>query len=117
MPAGFNWYHFKNNTQPLNSKIEGGKTIRGFDASLNAKVDHIDFIVPIYVKEGAIIPTIEVEQYVGEKHKLGQANPITFNIYPGSSHLKGYSAYLDDGVSLSSESSLVHPHEFNKFNG
>lgn len=34
--------------------------------------------VPIFVKAGAVIPTKEVEQYVGEK----KINPVTFEIYP-----------------------------------
>lgn len=72
MPAGFNWYSFKNNTQPLSAKVEGGTTIRDFDASINSNWDHINFVVPIYVKEGAIIPTIEIEQYVGEFNKNGR---------------------------------------------
>jgi len=40
----------------------------------------------MYVKEGAIIPTIELEQYVGERNRRGEYNPITFNIYPGNSN-------------------------------
>jgi alpha-glucosidase len=35
------------------------------------------------VKAGAIIPTIEIEQYVGQRNRDGLDNPITLNIYPG----------------------------------
>jgi hypothetical protein len=38
--------------------------VRDFDANLNLSGNHINFIVPIYVRAGAIIPTIELEQYV-----------------------------------------------------
>jgi alpha-glucosidase len=67
--------------------------------------------VPIYIKEGAIIPTVELEQYVGELNKNNQPNPITFNIYPGNSYQNGYNAFLDDGVSRSSASTTAHPIE------
>jgi alpha-glucosidase len=100
LPQGSNWYCFMNNQRPLASLVEGGTTIRDFDANLNLQGEHINFIVPIYVRSGAIIPTVEIEQYVGERNKNGQPNPITLNIYPGESG--EYTMYLDDGVSRSS---------------
>ena len=109
LPVGSNWYSFKDNQQPLNAAIDGGTTIRGFDASLSSDLKHIPFIVPLFVRSGAIIPTIEVEQYVGERNSKGLLNPITLNIYPGESGK--YTMYLDDGISRASapkESALDH---------
>ena len=101
LPKGDNnWYCFMNNKLPLKDSVEGGTTIRDFDANLNLEGNHINFIVPIYVRAGAIIPTIELEQYVGQLNNEGKANPITLNIYPGQSG--EYTMYLDDGVSRSS---------------
>lgn len=100
LPQGSNWYCFMNNQLPLASLVEGGTTIRDFDANLNLEGKHINFIVPIYVRSGAIIPMIELEQYVGELNQQGKPNPITLNIYPGQSG--EYTMYLDDGVSRSS---------------
>ncbi|MBD1939369.1 TIM-barrel domain-containing protein [Microcoleus sp. FACHB-68] len=115
LPAGSDWYCFKNNRQPLDGAVEGGTTIRDFDARLSADPNHVNFIVPIYVRAGAIIPTIEVEQYVGQRKAEGLPNPITINIYPGESTnvaddevgkklsvQASYKMYLDDGVSRSS---------------
>jgi len=85
LPQGSNWYCFMNNQLPLASLVEGGTTIRDFDANLNLEGKHINFIVPIYVRSGAIIPTLELEQYVGELNQQGKPNPITLNIYPGQS--------------------------------
>lgn len=119
LPAGSDWYCFKNNRQPLDDAVEGGTMIRDFDAHLSAEPSHINFIVPIYVRAGAIIPTIEVEQYVGERQanreQYPDGNPITINIYPGESTNVAdsevgkkfsvqatYKMYLDDGVSRSS---------------
>ncbi|MBV8695921.1 MAG: hypothetical protein JO183_10600, partial [Ktedonobacteraceae bacterium] len=79
---------------------EGGSTVRDYDASIDASNGHIGFIVPMYVRAGAIIPTIELEQYVGERNTHNQPNPITLNVYPGQGGQ--YSMYLDDGVSRSS---------------
>jgi alpha-glucosidase len=100
LPAGSDWYCFMNNIMPLGSAVEGGTTVRDFDANLNLSDNHINFIVPIYVRAGAVIPTIELEQYVGQLNELGKANPITLNIYPGEGG--EYTMYLDDGVSRSS---------------
>ncbi|MBV9689915.1 MAG: hypothetical protein JO202_09410 [Ktedonobacteraceae bacterium] len=100
LPAGSDWYAFMDNKLPLSFAVEGGSTVRDYDASIDASSGHIGFIVPIYVRAGAIIPTIELEQYVGEGNAHNQPNPITLNIYPGESGQ--YSMYLDDGVSRSS---------------
>jgi len=100
LPEGSNWYNFVDNSMPLEPAIEGGTTIRDFDANLNLDGDHIHFIVPIFVRAGAIIPTIELEPYVGQLNAEGKPNPITLNIYPGKEG--EYRMYLDDGVSRSS---------------
>jgi len=108
LPAGSKWYQFKDGKCRLGSAVEGGTNVSEFDAKISADEGHIPFIVPIYVREGAIIPEIELEQYVGEKNEKGNANPITLNIYPGE---RGdYTMYLDDGVSRSSQpESAVDP--------
>ena len=104
LPKGSYWYNFVNNVMPLNNALEGGTTIRDFDANINTRDQHINFIVPIYVRSAAIIPTIELEQYVGEKNAKGEKNPITLNIYPDYQKENGgeYHMYLDDGESRSS---------------
>ena len=102
LPSGSNWYNFMNNSKALLAPIEGGTTIFDFDAHISDENDHIPFVCPVYVREGAIIPTIELEQYVGERNAKGQQNPITLNIYPGD--CGEYTMYLDDGVSRSSAS-------------
>ena len=100
LPFGSDWYNFMDNRKPLGPKVEGGTTVHDFDARLDANSDHIGFIVPLYVRAGAVLPTIELEQYVGERNDKGLPNPVTLNIYPGA---KGsYTMYLDDGVSRSS---------------
>lgn len=100
LPSGNSWYCFMDNRQPLAESVEGGTTIRDFDARLEGSEGHIPFIVPTYIRAGAIIPTIELEQYVGQRNAMGQPNPVTLNIYPGSGGT--YTMYLDDGVSRSS---------------
>jgi alpha-glucosidase len=100
LPQGSDWYCFMNNKQALGDPVEGGTTICDFDANLNLNGLHIGFIVPIYVRAGAIIPTIRLEQYVGELNSKGLPNPLTLNIYPGDQGV--YNMYLDDGVSRSS---------------
>lgn len=100
LPAGSDWYCFMDNRLPLDHPVPGGTTIRDFDASLGTTGDHIAFLVPLYVRAGAVIPTIELEQFVGERNHNNLPNPITLTIYPGPAG--AYSMYLDDGVSRSS---------------
>jgi alpha-glucosidase len=112
LPAGSDWYAFMDNKRPLMSAVEGGTTVQDYDAHIDDSPDHIGFIVPIYVRAGAIIPTIELEQYIGQRNALNQPNPITLNIYPvnippeqagqPTSKRYEYIMYLDDGVSRSS---------------
>ncbi len=101
LPAGNQWYQFTDHQKPLGEALEGGTAVCGFDATINSDPGHIPYIVPLFVKEGAIIPVIELEQYVGEKNAKGEANPITLYVYPGQEG--SYTMYLDDGVSRSSQ--------------
>lgn len=88
LPAGSQWYVFD---------IAGGKlpkpTTGGQAYSWYCPLD----LVPIYVREGAIMPIRELEQYVGEK----TVNPITFYIYPGKDSV--YQLYQDDKTSMDAE--------------
>ncbi|EHQ25192.1 TIM-barrel domain-containing protein [Mucilaginibacter paludis] len=88
LPAGCNWYAFMNNQYPLSAPVPGGTTINYY-ADLT--------LVPIYIREGAIIPTRELEQYVGQL----PVNPLTINIYPGKDD--SYHLYLDDGTTTNAE--------------
>jgi alpha-glucosidase len=88
LPAGSDWYAFMDNKAPLSVPVKGGTTIHYYaDLSL----------VPIYVREGAIIPMRELEQYVGEL----SSNPLTVNIYPGRDD--NYQLYLDDGATTEAQ--------------
>ncbi len=100
LPAGSDWFCYMDNRYPLAGSVSGGMTFRDFDASINNNGGHIPFTTPLFIRSGAIIPTLEQEQFVGEYRERGQLNPITLNIYPG---LEGeYTMYLDDGISRSS---------------
>jgi alpha-glucosidase len=100
LPAGSEWYCYMDNTLPLAGAIEGGTTIRGFNAGLTTDGNHMQFLLPTYVRAGAILPLLDAENYVGERKSAGQPSPLTFNIYPGAGG--SYTLYLDDGVSRSS---------------
>ncbi|HEX8823427.1 MAG TPA: TIM-barrel domain-containing protein [Archangium sp.] len=89
LPAGSQWYAFKDNQAPLDAAVEGGTLLDNWVAALDQ--------APIYVRAGAILPFRELEQYVGELSE----NPLTFNIYPGQDST--YSLYQDDGVTTQAE--------------
>jgi alpha-glucosidase len=85
LPAGSQWYAFMDGTAPLDPPVPGGTTIASWRATLDE--------VPIYVREGAIIPMRSLEQYVGELER----NPLDIAVYPGRN--ASYSLYQDDGIS------------------
>ncbi len=99
LPMGENgrtqWYAYQNDQAPLLSPVEGGTTVEGYYAPLGqANLCQ----VPIYVKAGAILPMRNLAQYIDPS----QANPITFEIYPGEN--SSYQLYQDDGVSMNAAS-------------
>ncbi len=101
LPAGSRWYQFTDSKCRLGNAVDGGTNISQFDAHISDDEGHIPYIVPMYVREGAVLPEIELEQYVGQKWEQKEANTITLNIYPGQ---RGdYTMYLDDGISRSSQ--------------
>lgn len=93
LPANSRWYAFMDGAEPLDPPVAGGTTIGSWRAALDE--------VPIYVREGAIIPMRGLEQYVGE---LPQ-NPLDINIYPGRDNT--YTLYQDDGISTDAENRQV----------
>jgi alpha-glucosidase len=94
LPAGSQWYSFKDNQYPLDAPVPGGTLVTNYYASLN--------LVPIYVRAGAILPFRGLEQYVGQL----ASNPLTFNIYPGPD--SSYQLYQDDGISQAAASSSTY---------
>jgi alpha-glucosidase len=91
LPAGSQWYGFKNNMYPLDAPVDGGTLITNWYAPLTGQPL---FQVPMYVRAGAILPMRDpVQQYIDPS----QPCPITFNVYPGADN--SFDLYLDDGVS------------------
>jgi alpha-glucosidase/alpha-D-xyloside xylohydrolase len=79
LPEG-NWYDFWDNTL-----LKGGQTIsREIDLE----------VMPIYVKEGTLLPIDPDRQYTQQETD----KPITIRIYPGAD--ASFSLYLDDGLSM-----------------
>jgi alpha-glucosidase len=90
LPAPSSWYSFTDNLRQLGPLIPGGTMVTNWHAPLD---NQPPYLVPIYIRAGAILPMRELEQYVGQ---LPQ-NPITFNVYPGPA--SSFALYQDDGVS------------------
>lgn len=101
LPYGNDWYQFTNHQIPLQEAAKGGTMILDYDSKIYNDPKHIPYIVPIFIKAGAVLPIIGLEQYVGESAEQGKANPITLYVYPGKQGK--YTMYLDDGVSRSSQ--------------
>lgn len=106
LPSGSRWYCYMDNRRPLLAPTAGGQQI-DFDAHLSTEPGHLPFVCPMYVRAGAILPTVELEQWIGERQSGGKpANPLTINIYPAPASGRGsvgsYDLFEDDGVSRSS---------------
>jgi alpha-glucosidase len=98
LPAPSNWYAFQNDENPLLAPVAGGQTI-----SFTAPLDQNPlYIVPVYVRAGAILPMRQLEQWVGQ---LAQC-PLTINVYPGPKST--YNLYLDDGLSTAYQTSQTY---------
>ncbi|HKO02351.1 MAG TPA: TIM-barrel domain-containing protein, partial [Thermoanaerobaculia bacterium] len=91
LPAGSQWYAFKNNSYPLDAPVNGGTLIQNWYAPLTGTPL---FQVPMYVRAGAILPMRDPGQ---QSIEPDQAVPITFNVYPGADN--SFDLYLDDGIS------------------
>ncbi|RPA77141.1 hypothetical protein BJ508DRAFT_213076 [Ascobolus immersus RN42] len=87
---------------PLQSRACGGSHIE-YDCRISDQESQIPFTNPMYIREGAIIPKIEVRDYIPDPTDTARqmvANPITLHIYPGKNNT--YDMYLDDGISRDS---------------
>lgn len=89
LPAG-KWYDFFNPTVSYN----GGQTI-----TVTATLDQI----PVFVKEGAIIPNGPEISHADEK----ALDPLTLEIYPGATPTS-YSLYEDDGITRNHQLQAAH---------
>ena len=94
LPAG-KWYDFFNPTVSYN----GGQTI-----TVTATLDQI----PVFVKEGAIIPNGPEISHADEK----ALDPLTLEVYPGATPTT-YSLYEDDGITRNYQ--LQGAHSLTKF--
>lgn len=111
-PTASCWYQFEHNRKPLISSVQGGTTIE-YNAAINSSCqdpnsDHSYYVLPLYVREGGILPMTEAERYVGSYYEdHGESMPITINIYPSPWQKNtDYSMYLDDGTNRSSAPSI-----------
>lgn len=99
LPAGAEWFAFTDARQPLAAAQPGGEVI-GFEAQIDAAPQHLPYIVPLFVRAGAVVPMSEAEEFVGQRRRDGHPMPLTYTIYPGAQG--SHTCYLDDGVSRSS---------------
>jgi alpha-D-xyloside xylohydrolase len=82
LPARTSWFDFYTGQQ-----YEGGKEV-----TVDAPLDHI----PLFVKEGSIIPAGPEIQYTSEK-----SDPVTLYIFPGKN--ASFALYEDEGVNYNYE--------------
>ncbi|KAI9698852.1 MAG: hypothetical protein M1820_007359 [Bogoriella megaspora] len=93
-------YGLKNAAQ-LETPVSGGTTL-SFGCSIPDAVNNasqIAYVLPMYIRAGAIIPQVDVRQSINENDST--VNPLCIHIYPGK-EATSYSMYLDDGVSRDS---------------
>lgn len=77
LPKGCGWYDYWTNT-----RYEGGQYI-----TVDAPIDRI----PVFVREGSVLPTVEGIQYASQKPE----NPMKMTVYPGADG--EFTLYEDEG--------------------
>lgn len=95
--------HLEPKWKPLSSSRTGGSTfeyISSIDRFAQGDQQHLPYLLPTFVREGAIIPTQNQELFVRQI----RSNPLVLHVYPSSTVGKQteYDLYLDDGLSLAS---------------
>ncbi len=88
LPNDFKWFVFDVNGAALPQPTNGGEAYTWY-----VPLD----LVPVYVREGAIVPIRQLTQYVDTE----KANYLNFFIYPGKD--SSYQLYQDDKVSTAFE--------------
>jgi alpha-D-xyloside xylohydrolase len=83
LPSGQGWFDFYSG-----KKYNGGQTV-----SVDAPLERI----PLFVKEGSIIPAGPVVQYTSEK----PADPLTIYVFPGKN--ASFNLYEDEGTNYNYE--------------
>ncbi|KAH7134411.1 glycosyl hydrolases family 31-domain-containing protein, partial [Dactylonectria macrodidyma] len=112
LPYASRWYSM--NLRPdepigaaLSPAVEGGSRIE-YNCLISDQDSQLPYITPMYIREGAIIPKIQVRDYIPDPSLPAQdPNPITLHVYPGRTG--SYSMYLDDGISRESAPSSHVP--------
>lgn len=92
LPAGQGWYDYW-----TNRFYEGGRYV-----TVDAPIDHI----PLFVRAGAIIPTVEGLQYADQKPE----KPMELKIYPGADG--HFTLYEDEGDNYNFEKGAYATTEF-----
>ncbi|KAM5354780.1 hypothetical protein ACJ41O_001426 [Fusarium nematophilum] len=86
--------------QALATAADGGSRIK-YNCSISDQDTQLPYVLPMYVREGGIIPKIQAREYIPDPSLPKQlVNPITLHIYPGQDN--SYDMYLDDGISRES---------------
>ncbi|KAM0192686.1 hypothetical protein ACHAPI_008045 [Fusarium lateritium] len=105
LPYPDKWYAMNlRPDQPLGAALaspaEGGSRVE-YSCLISDQESQLPYITPVYIREGAIVPKIEVRDYIPDPSLPKQAaNPITLHVYPGKDNT--YVMYLDDGISRDS---------------
>ncbi|KAF6826526.1 alpha-1,4-glucan lyase [Colletotrichum musicola] len=90
---------------PLGDQVVGGQRIQ-YDCRISDVESQIPYTVPMYLREGAIIPKVAVRDFIPDPTTGAQPpNPITIHLYPGKANT--YDMYLDDGISRDSAPSEI----------
>ncbi|KAJ3541782.1 hypothetical protein NM208_g4436 [Fusarium decemcellulare] len=85
---------------PLDFPVDGGSRVK-YNCLISDQDKQFPYITPMYIREGGIIPKIQVRDYIPDPTLPKQEpNPITLHVYPGKDN--SYSMYLDDGISRES---------------
>ena len=71
-------------------KYEGGALLNGYDVS--------NYKMPVFVREGGIIPMYPESYYDADRMQQKPKNPLTLDIYPSQKEITKFELIEDDGI-------------------
>ena len=71
-------------------QYDGGRLLNGYDVS--------DYKIPVFVREGGIIPMYPESYYDRDRTQQKPRNPLTLDIYPSDKKITRFELIEDDGL-------------------
>jgi len=94
LPKG-KWTDFFNGKE-----YDGGRVLKGYDVS--------DYKIPVFVRDGGIIPMYPESYYDTDRIQQKPRNPLTLDIYPSQKETTRFELIEDDGITYQFKNNAMY---------